>query len=271
VKTFALALGAGGARGLAHIAIIEALDEMGVAPAAIAGVSIGAVIGAGYAAGLSGRAMRRHLIPLAHDRGEVMRRVMGARAVAWSELLTAGFGNPLVVDAGKFYDAFMGELLPETFADLKFPFTAIATDLHAREALALSEGPLKPAVAASMAVPGLVRPLELGERVLVDGGITDPLPFGCLRGKADVIVAVDVSGGASERGGVPDPWDSLFAAIGVMGHTIVSHKLKEGAPDLVLCPNVAIFRMLDFLQASAILRAAEPIKAEVKEKLSALL
>ena len=60
MKTFALALGAGGARGLAHIAIVEALDEMGVKPAAIAGCSIGAVIGAGYAAGLTGRAMRRH-------------------------------------------------------------------------------------------------------------------------------------------------------------------------------------------------------------------
>ena len=62
MKTFALALGAGGARGIAHIAVIEALDEMGVRPTMIAGSSIGAVIGAGYAAGLSGRAMRRHLL-----------------------------------------------------------------------------------------------------------------------------------------------------------------------------------------------------------------
>src|SRR6187397_1550214 len=90
LKTFALALGAGGARGLAHIAIIEALDEMSVKPAAIAGCSIGAVIGAGYAAGLTGRAMRRHIISLAHDRSEVLRRVMGARAAAWSEILGAG-------------------------------------------------------------------------------------------------------------------------------------------------------------------------------------
>jgi len=116
-----------------------------------------------------------------------------------------------------------------------------------------------------------VQPLEVGGRVLIDGGITDPLPFGCLRGKADVIVAVDVSGGTAERAGVPDPWDSLFSAINVMGHTIVSHKLKEGAPDLVLRPNIGIFRMLDFLQASAILRAAEPVKAEVTERLEALL
>ena len=271
MKTFALALGAGGARGLAHIAIVESLDEMGVAPVAIAGSSIGAVIGAGYAAGLAGRAMRRHLIPLAHNRAEVMRRVMACRAVAWSELLSAGFGNPLVVDAAKFYDAFLGDLLPADFADLKIPLTVIATDLHARSSVVIDEGTLKLAIAASMAVPGLVQPVEADGRILIDGGATDPLPFGCLRGKADVLVASDVSGGIDERGGVLDPWNSLMATISVMSHTIVQHKLKEGAPDLVLRPNVGIFRMLDFFQASAILRAAEPIKAELKEKLGALL
>src|SRR5437868_14707514 len=163
VRTFALALGAGGARGLAHIAIIEALDEMGLKPTAIAGVSIGAVIGAGYAAGLSGREMRRHLISLAHDRGEVLRRVMACRAVGWSEVLSAGFGNPLVVDGNKFYDAFLGDLLPQEFSDLKIPLTALATDLHARETVVFTRGPLKPALSASMAVPGLVRPAEVDE------------------------------------------------------------------------------------------------------------
>ena len=92
-----------------------------------------------------------------------------------------------------------------------------------------------------------------------------------LRGKADVILAVDVSGGLAEGQGVPDPWESLFATISVMSHTIVTEKLRSGAPDLVVRPNVGIFRMLDFFQASAILRAAEGAKAEVKERLGALL
>ena len=271
MKTFALALGAGGARGLAHVAIVEALDEMGVRPAAIAGVSIGAVIGAGYAAGMSGRAMRRHLLALAHDRGEVLRRVMGARAHAWSELLSAGFGNPLVVDGAKFCEAFIADLVPRDFGDLAIPLTLVATDLHRREAFAFTAGPLKPAVAASMAVPGLVRPIEHDGRVLVDGGLVDPLPFTGLQGKADVIVAVDVSGGAARAQTVPDPWETMFAAITVMSHTIVTEKLKSGAPDLLVRPNVGVFRVLDFLQASAILRAAEPAKAELKQKLGRLL
>ena len=70
MKTFALALGGGGARGLAHIAVIEALDEMGVKPVAIAGTSIGALVGAAYAAGMHGKDIRHHVIRFAHDRGE---------------------------------------------------------------------------------------------------------------------------------------------------------------------------------------------------------
>jgi len=271
MKTFALALGAGGARGLAHIAVIEALEEMGVAPVAIAGSSIGAVIGAGYAAGLKARAMRRSLLAMAHSRSEVMRRVMDARATSWTEILGAGFGNPFVMNASKFYDTLLGDLLPDDFSDLTIPLTVVTTDLHAREVLLFTKGPLKPAVSASMAVPGLVQAVEADGRVLVDGGVTDPLPFGCLRGKADLILAVDVSGGVEERGGVLDPWSNLMTTISVMSHTIVQHKLKEGSPDLVVRPPVGIFRMLDFFQASAILRAAEPIKSELKEKLSALL
>lgn len=144
MKTFALALGAGGARGLAHIAVIEALDDMGVAPVAIAGSSIGAVIGAAYASGMNGRAIRRHVIKLAHNRGEMLRRIMGARAVAWSEILGAGFGNPMVVDGLKLYDAFLTELMPENFSDLSIPLTVIAADLHRREAVTFSSGLLNP-------------------------------------------------------------------------------------------------------------------------------
>ena len=176
-----------------------------------------------------------------------------------------------MVDGAKFCEAFIADLVPQGFADLTIPLTLIAADLHTREALTFTAGPLRPAVAASMAVPGLVRPIEHDGRVLIDGGVVDPLPFTALRHTADVIVAVDVSGGAAEAQSIPDPWETLFAAITVMAHTIVTEKLKSGAPDLLVRPNVGIFRTLDFFQASAILRAAEPVKAEVKEKLGKLL
>ena len=93
-KTFALALGGGGARGLAHIAVLEALDEMRIRPAAIAGTSIGSWIGAAYAAGMSGREIRRFVITLAHDRAEIFRRLIATRAGTFANLVTWASAAP---------------------------------------------------------------------------------------------------------------------------------------------------------------------------------
>jgi NTE family protein len=270
-KTFALALGGGGARGLAHVAVLEALDDMGMRPVAIAGSSIGAAIGAAYAAGMSGKAIRRHVIGFAHGRAETIARLVGARATTLSDLIAAPFGNPMLLDAEKLCAAFLPAAMPDDFALLGIPLVVPATDLYARQEVTFVSGPLKRAIAASMAVPGLLRPIEHDGRVLVDGAAVNPLPFDHLRGRADVVLAVDSSVGPTTPRGVPDPWECLFTTLQVMGHTIVAEKLKHGAPDLLIRPNVGAFRMLDFFQASAILRAAEPVKAEVTERLGALI
>ncbi len=271
MKTFALALGGGGARGLAQVVVLEALDEMGVRPVALAGVSMGAALGAAYAGGLSGKAIRRHVIEIAHDRARTLARLYAARAVGLREVFAAGFGNPLVLDALKVCEAFLPPEVPDDFAALDIPLTVVAADLYARQAVALRAGSLRAAVAASMALPGLLQPVESEGRVLVDGAAVNPLPFEHLAGTADIVVAVDSSLGAPTPRGVPDPWEALFTTLQVMGHTIVTHKLKHAAPDLIVRPNVGTFRLLDFLRASAILRAAEPARAEVKERLAALL
>jgi NTE family protein len=272
MKTFALALGSGGARGLAHIAVVEALDEMGVKPAAIAGTSLGALIGGGYAAGMSGKDIRHHVIRFAHDRRETMRRLLQVRAGRLTDLLSGDFSQATQMNAEKFCAQFLPDAVPEEFSALGIPLTVMATDLHRREELAFSSGSLRPALAASIAFPGLFRPLRLQGRILVDGGATNPLPFDRLSGCADVIVAVDVFGApAADRSDIPGAWESIFSTILVMGATIAAAKHKHSAPDLVIRPNVAIFRTLDFYQASAIIRSAEMIKAEIHEKLGALI
>jgi NTE family protein len=270
-KTFALALGVGGARALGQIAVLEALDELHLRPARIAGSSFGALIGAAYAAGMSGKAIRRHVIKLAHDRGGIFSRLVAARAVPLAQWITAPLGNPILMDAAKFCGAFLPAAVPDDFAALQIPLKVVATDLGGRCEVVLDAGALKPAIAASMAIPGLIRPVEIGGRVLVDGAAVNPLPFDCLRGQADVVLAVDCSGGPDETGGIPHPWAAMFTSLSIMGQTIVAEKLKSGGPDLVIRPHVGIFRLLDFFQASAILRAAEPAKAEVKERLTQLL
>ncbi len=269
-KTIALALGGGGARSLAQIAVLEALDDLRAKPVAVAGVSFGAVIASAYCAGMSGKAIRRAAIALAHDRSEVFSRLMASRAAGLSELLATPFGNPLLLDAEKFCTRFLPAELPADFAALDIPLTVVATDLYGRREAPLTDGLLRSAVAASIAIPGLMRPVEREGRVLVDGAAVNPLPFDLLRGKADVVIAVDVASGPGNAGALPDPWEALAATMAVIGHGIVARKLEGGGPDLLLRPNVSVFRLFDFFRASAVLRAAEPIKAEVREQLAAL-
>jgi NTE family protein len=270
-RTVALALGGGGARGLAHIAMLEAFDEIGVKPAVIAGASIGAAVGAAYAAGMTGKAMRRYAIELVYDRAEVFRRLVAARAGGLADLLPTRLRNPMLLEAERFCELFLPARIPQRFDELKTPLLIPTTDFYARSEVLFEAGPLRPAIAASMAVPGLIRPVELDGRVLLDGAAVNPLPFDHLRGRADLVVAIDTSIGPTAPRGIPEPWDALFSTIQLMGQTIVAEKLKAGAPDIVISPNVGTFRLPDFLQASAILRAAEPAKAELKSRLTALL
>jgi len=272
MKSVGLALGGGGARGLAHILVAEALDEMGVKPAAVAGTSIGAVIGAGIASGMSGREMRRYAIHIAHNRGDVMRRMMRSRAGKLRDIFGGGLGDATRLDAELLCEQFLPETLPEDFSHLAIPLTVIASDLYRRREVAFSQGPLRRALAASIALPTLMRPVEIDGQILVDGGATNPLPFEHLRGRADVIVAVEISGPISaDKREVPNALECLYATVLVMTHSIISEKLRHGAPDLLLQPNVGAFRALGFLQASAILRAADHVKAEIKDKLAPLL
>ena len=271
MKSFALALSGGGARGLAAIAVLEVLDELGCKPTAIAGVSIGAALGAAYAAGMPARAIRRAVLDIAHRRSQTLARVMRARATGLSEFFSAGLGNPMLLDAEKLTAAFLPAAVPDDFAALDIPLTVIAADLYGRTERVFTTGPLRTAIAASMAIPGLLRPVEVDERVLIDGGAVNPLPFEHLRGMADVVIAVDDTVGPSDVRGVPQPWESLLATFQIMGNVIVREKLKHGAPDLIVRQDMRLFRLLDFFQASAILRVAETKKNEIRENVVAVL
>jgi NTE family protein len=271
MKTFALALGAGGARGLAHIAVFEALDELGLRPVAIAGSSIGAVAGAAYAAGMTGKALRHHVLGLAHNPTEVWRRLMVARAGKIGDLFGGDF-SAMRLDPEKLLDLFLPDAIPGEFGGLGIPLSVIASDLYGRREVVYSAGPLRPALASSIALPTIMRPVVIDDRVLIDGGATNPLPYDLLRGRADVVVAVEISGPPDHtRTGVPSAIEAMIATVVLMTNSIIAAKLKHETPDLLLQPNVGRFRTLDFFQASAILRVAEPIKAELKQKLLALL
>jgi NTE family protein len=263
--TFALALGGGGARGLAHICVLEAFDELGVRPAAIAGTSIGAVIGAAYAAGIPAASLRQHV--LAHTRrpAETMGRLLRARVGRVADLLRGKLANPALIDAEMFLDLFWPRKVPDRFEDLAVPFKAVATDLLTRAEVVFDSGPLAPAVAASMAIPGLIRPLATAGGLLIDGGAVNPLPYDLLKGRAERILAVDVTfGPVTDAKSAMQPFEAMFAAAQVMQGAVTAAKLRNHAPDVVIRPDVAAFRVLDFFKAPEIFARAEAVKDEVK-------
>ena len=268
----AVALGGGGARGLAHIAMLEAFDDLGVRPTMLAGASMGAVIGAAYAAGVSARELRKHVNALARAPGETMARVMRARAGSLFSLFSGGLSNPVLLDAEILLEQFWPDAVPATFAKLRIPLVVAATDFHARREAALSDGPLLSAVAGSMAIPGLMKPVSRDGHVLIDGGVTNPLPFDHLFGKADIVVALDVIGEpATAKDALPSSFEAMFGAAQIMQRALANRLIALKAPDLLFRPPVEAFRILDFFRTAQILEAGDALKDEIKRALAARL
>jgi NTE family protein len=263
----AIVLGGGGARGLAHIPMLEALDEMGIVPTAIAGTSIGAIVGAVYAAGLSGERIRAHTLSMFRNRTRVFAKLFEARIGRMADLFARG--NPVLLDGESLLDRFWPQEVPDDFEELTIPFTAVATDYYGCSQIAFSSGALVSAVAASMALPGLIKPVDIEGKLLIDGGAVNPLPCDVVAGKADIIVAVDVTGTpAADEAGLPNAISTLFGAAQIMQAAIAKVKTTAHPPDILVRPAIQQFGVIDFFKASRILEAAAPAKAKLKEELA---
>lgn len=265
--SIALALGGGGARGLAHIHVIEAFDELGIRPVVIAGSSIGAIMGAGMAAGLSGAEIREHTLATVGHRREVVNRLWQLRPASWSEAVTNGFRFGQF-NVERVLKAFLPEAIPATFSELDIPLKVVVTDYYGQTEHVCETGDLQKALAASAALPAVFMPVKIAGRVMIDGGIYNPIPFDHLRGLAEIVVAVDVVGGPDGDGKtIPSRIDSLFGASQLMMQSIIAMKLKEGAPDILLRPDVGRYRVMDFLRAKEVLAATAGIKDQFKRTL----
>jgi NTE family protein len=264
----ALALGAGGARGLAHVAALQALDELGLKPSLIIGASMGAIIGACAASGMRGDAIADHASRVLRDRARVIAMLLEARVGRIADLLSGRLGNPVLVDGERILDLFWPREVPDSFAELSIPFIAVAADYHLRTEVRIGEGPLTPAVAASMAIPGLVRPVMLGGAALVDGGAVNPLPYDDLPGGIDLVIAVDVGGASNvaERR-APEPIEAMIGASQILMERLVARLVAANPPDILIRPAVEAFGGLDFFKARDIIAAARPAGEELKRRL----
>ncbi|MGI9399823.1 MAG: patatin-like phospholipase family protein [Rhizobiaceae bacterium] len=271
MKEVALALGGGGARGIAHIQVLEALDDLQIRPVEIAGSSIGAIMGAGYAAGMSGAEMREYVIETFTNNAQVMSRLWRLRPDTLRDMFSQ---VPRIgeLNAQKVLRAFLPHRIPETFEELEIPLKVTATDYYGCTLTVIEEGGLWPAIAASSAIPAVFRPEMINGRVHVDGGISNPVAFDLLEKRDRIVVAVDVvAAPKGEATRIPSRLEAAFGASQLMMQALTSFKLKLHQPDLLVRPAVEQFKVLDFLHAKEILEATSPTRSEVRTKLERIL
>ena len=268
-----LALGGGGARGLAHLVVLETLDELGLRPDVISGTSIGAIDGACYAAGLSGKMLRAHTEEILSQRVDLIRQMISARADPIAKFLSFFPVRGALLNAETLLDAILPSKVPASFEALSIPLRIVATDFYAQEPIVLTAGPLRRAVAASMALPALFSPIMLDGRAAVDGGLVNPLPFDVIAREADITIAIDVSGAArgDAKGVQPSAVEVLMASSQILQRSIVREKLRAQQPDIYIDCAVDAFTVLDFHRFREILASSAPAKEQLKRQLDRVL
>lgn len=285
-----LALGSGSARGWAHIGVIRALEEAGVRPDVVCGTSVGALVGAAYAAGEL-------------DRFEQWVKGLGIADVVG--LMDVSFSP------GPLRGARLMSLLRHTWGDrpieeLPTPFAAVATALHNGAEVWLRRGSTLDAVRASIAMPGLFAPVLSNGTILVDGGLVNPVPVSVARAMgADVVIAVDLGsdilgrhlhsevpreahpGIAAEvmrrlhdslgvvlpprrpdEPSLPSIFEVLASSINIMQVRIARSRMAGDPPDLTVAPRLAHLRLLDFHRAAEAIEEGRRAVERVAHSLS---
>ena len=240
-----LALGGGGARGFAHLGAIARLTELGIRIDCVSGTSIGAIVGAIMAAGAMERAFA------------------WCREPSWKKI-PGLFFEPRLTGKGLIRGDQIARILRDlidvrTFEELSLPFAAVAADLHSGERVVMDSGDLISAVRASMSIPGVFSPVERDGRVLVDGGLLDPLPVAACRALgADVVIAIDINPPESISSRKPfeklNVFDVMFGVFRIFNREMTRRVLAaDGAPEVLITPEVGGVLALDFRHAEQVI------------------
>ncbi|MBL4890339.1 MAG: patatin-like phospholipase family protein [Rhizobiaceae bacterium] len=268
----ALVLGGGGARGVAHVHVLEALDDLGIRPDIIAGASIGSIVGAGYASGMSGAEIGEYFVKTFSDPKQVAARMWQLRPDSIRSIFTETLPRFGELNAKKVMQAFLPSGLSDSFETLEIPLKIVATDFYGNQQVVIESGKLMPALAASAAIPVIFKAEVLNGTVLVDGGIVNPVPFDLVSALGHTVLAVDVVGMPVDKGvEIPSRISAGFGASQLLMQSITNLKLEHHRPDIFIRPEVSEFRVLDFLKAEQILERTKGTRVEVRTKLERLL
>jgi NTE family protein len=281
-----LVLSGGGARGLAHIGVLKVLEELRVPVHCITGTSMGAIVGGAYASGMSAARLEEKALEADWDdlfrdrppRAEVSsrRKFEDYKTLFALEygVRNGGLALPKGVIAGIAMEGFIRGLTGQAigvsdFRRLPIPFLAVAADLETGEAVVLERGSLPLAIRASMSLPGVLSPVEIDGRLLVDGGIADNLPVGVARGLcAEVVIAVDIGTPPLER----DQLKSLLSVTNqlslFLGKASVDAQLRSlSGRDVLVAPELGRISAGSFRQAAEAIRIGEQAARRMADSL----
>ncbi len=256
-----LALGGGGVRGLAHVPVLEMLDELGIRPDRIAGTSMGAIIGTMYAAGIKGEEIREGVQGLTILKTDKAKDVWEKKdkLIRWFEFFRFSKGRKAILSADGFLSLLFEGLQVEDFSDLEIPLDVVATDYYRDERVVIGTGDLKSAVKASMAIPGVFEPVIHDGRVLVDGGMADNLPYEILQDDCDIVIAIDVL--PVREVDETEPPNLVTAVLGMFDTLIernTEDRLKDHPPTIYVRPELRDIGTLDFDQVETVYEQSAP-------------
>lgn len=226
MKKLGFALGAGGSRGVAHIGFLQAMQENGIEPDCIAGSSMGSVVGACYAAGMSVEEMKNVVFELkALDILDISGNVLKNQALFKSKKMRAKLGE------------YLGE---KTFEELNIPYGCVSVDLVTGQTVEFTEKyAVADCVQASSSIPGVFRPVKLDGMVLVDGGVRNRLPVKLVKKMgAEAVVAVDVLGELRRADKPLNIITVILRTVDIYDSQITEMKLKKDKPDLLIRPDM---------------------------------
>ncbi len=248
-KRISLVLGGGGARGTAHIGVIEALEAAGYEIASVAGTSMGALVGGMYAAGHL-EEFREWLCSM--DRYKVL------------SMVDLAFSSEGLVKGNRVMKA-LKELVPEVRIEhLPLPFAAVAADLLTGREVVFDHGGLYDAIRSSISIPSVFQPVRLNGMVLVDGGTVNPLPVNrVVREPGDLLVAVDVSAPFSGQSRSLNYYHLLTFSSEIMMQHIAQLMCRIYPPDMLIEIPSDRFGIFEFYRAAEILESGRELMEQV--------
>lgn len=266
-RRIGLALGAGGANGLAHIMMLEVFDELGITPHRIAGSSIGAVIGALYASGNTAKDILQIVDNMILRENDSWRDALTHKGIFdWIDFVDPEIGKGGIISGNAFLNFLYGKIHLSKFSELKIPLSIVATDFWKREQVVMGSGDLLTAIQGSMAIPGLFTPVQHNGMVLVDGGLVNPVPYDLLYEDCDFVIAIDVTGEKSRKNEFSF-MDAIFNTFQIMEQSILREKLAQRRPDIYIKPRLVDIRALEFQKIDQIFLQAQEAQKLLRRSL----